>query len=93
MIAKITPWKDDLSNIIKHQRIPAAQVPQALLNWFARLIRLIKSFTTRHQFDQLLAAAHLPLPQDFQASNIESAEKNLAHLSQQVAELESSARI
>ena len=84
VIGRGTAWKEDLGSLIDHKKVDADQLPVAVLNWFKKLAQLIREEIGDKQFEQVIAASHLEVPQDFMESDLSNVQKNLLSLQEQV---------
>ena len=84
-----TPWKDELASKIKRGRIPKDHVPQALINWFTKVMQMIRNCMTEGEFEKVLAISHpeVELPQTYQQASLSSANRSLFSLHERISSL------
>ena len=54
IVSRARIMKEEIDILIKHNRIKPEEEHQALLNWFAKVMQLIRTCLTNRQFEQVL---------------------------------------
>ena len=58
IVSRARIMKEEIEVIIKHKRIKPEDIHPTLLNWFTKVMQLIRRCLTERQFETLLTLSH-----------------------------------